>query len=217
MTILFSIGLVRSRFSRKVYTTTKLNLPDISGPRQLYLAVMGSLHPDHLWACAKLREIKPKTAHAMFNSLGVRGQITMEQSSLFSPTELTLDLEGLAGEAGGFHVHELPAKASKHVGDFPCGATKGHYNPYGVDVSTSPLAGVGAHNQYELGDLSGKHGLLTGLQEVQAAATDHNLPLFGPRSVIGRSVVIHKAATGGRWVCANLRPTRPQLRAQVGG
>ncbi|XP_066945953.1 uncharacterized protein Rsod [Macrobrachium rosenbergii] len=208
------IGSKRSRFSRKFYTDTKFALPDLTGPRRLYLAVMGALHPDHLWDCAKLREIEPKVGRAVFSSLGVFGEIKMEQQSVFSPTDLTLDLKGLAKEAGGFHVHLLPAYPPKNAHDFPCGATSGHYNPYDVDVSTSPEPGHGSHDQYELGDLSGKHGMLLDLEDTFATVTDHNLPLFGPRSVMTRSIVIHKAS-GARWVCANIRPLTPYIRAVV--
>ncbi|KAK7069333.1 hypothetical protein SK128_014470, partial [Halocaridina rubra] len=208
------VGSSRSRFSRKFYAATNFLLPELSGPRKLYLAVMGSLHPDHLWDCAKLREIKPKMARAVFSSLGVSGEIKLEQPSVFAPTDLTLDLRGLAQDAGGFHVHILPSYPPRHDHDFPCGATSGHYNPYDVDVSSSPEPGHGAHDQYELGDLSGKHGLLSGLDDAVATVTDHNLPLFGPRSVVTRSIVIHKAS-GARWVCANIRPVVPQIRAVV--
>ncbi|XP_063847913.1 uncharacterized protein LOC135093003 [Scylla paramamosain] len=208
------VSAARSRFSRKMYTSTKLTLPDLTGPRKLYLAVMGSLHPDHLWACTKLRPVLPKKARAVFDALGVTGHITLTQASLFAPTDVTLALEGLKGMAGGFHVHELPALPPRNPGVAHCSATKGHYNPYGVDVASSPEPGLGAHDQYELGDLSGKHGMLLGLEDAHATVTDHNLPLFGPRSVLGRSLVVHKAE-GARWVCANLRPTRPQLRASV--
>lgn len=197
-----------------MYSTTDFALPDLSGPRKLYIAVMGALHPDHLWACAKMREVKPKKARAIFNGLGVTGEVRFEQTSVFAPTDLTLDLRGLDGRAGGFHVHELPSYPPKHAGDFPCGKTGGHYNPFEVDPSTSPEPGLGSHDRYELGDLSGKHGLLTGLQEVEATVTDHNLPLFGPRSVLTRSLVLHRD-TGARWLCANIRPTQPQVRAAV--
>ncbi|MPD02591.1 Superoxide dismutase [Cu-Zn], chloroplastic [Portunus trituberculatus] len=197
-----------------MYTSTKMTLPDLTGPRKLYLAVMGALHPDHLWACTKLRPVLPKKARAVFDALGVTGKITLTQASLFAPTDVTLALEGLGGMAGGFHVHELPALPQRDPGVSHCSATKGHYNPYGVDVATSPEPGLGAHDQYELGDLSGKHGMLLGLEDAQATVTDHNLPLFGPRSVLGRGLVIHKAE-GARWVCANLRPTTPQIRAAV--
>ncbi|KAK4302697.1 hypothetical protein Pmani_025236 [Petrolisthes manimaculis] len=178
------VSHTRSRFSKKAYTSTKMVLPDVSGPRKLYLAVMGALHPDHLWACAKLRQIQPNSARAIFSSLGVEGENQAGPDLYFHPYRPHAGPDGLAGAAGGFHVHELPSLPPKHVGDFPCGATKGHYNPYDVDISTSPEAGLGAHNQYELGDLSGKHGQLLGLHDVAATVTDHNLPLFGARSVM---------------------------------
>ena len=178
------------------------------------MAVMGTLHPDHLWACAKLRPVRPKEARAVFDGHGVTGYISLRQESVFTATDVTLSLDGLKGSAGGFHVHELPALPPRYPGHQHCSATKGHYNPYGVDPTTSPEPGLGAHDHYELGDLSGKHGMLLDLEDAHATVTDHNLPLFGPRSVVGRAIVIHKAE-GARWVCANLRSTAPQLRAAV--
>ncbi|KAG0723410.1 Superoxide dismutase [Cu-Zn] [Chionoecetes opilio] len=204
----------RSRFSRKLYASTNLVLPDLTGPRKIYLAIMGTLHPDNLWACANLRPVTPKSVRAVFNAQGVTGYVMLRQESIFTTTDVTLSLMGLAGEAGGFHVHELPALPPRYPGQQHCGATKGHYNPYKVDPATSPEPGLGAHDQYELGDLSGKHGMLLGLPDTHATVTDHNLPLFGPRSVVGRGLVIHKAE-GARWVCANLRPMTPQIRAAV--
>ncbi|XP_050697419.1 uncharacterized protein LOC126985909 [Eriocheir sinensis] len=208
------VAAARSRFSRKIHSSTTLVLPDLTGPRQIYLAIMGALHPDHLWACAKLRPVRPREVRAVFNAQGVTGHVGLHQESVFTPTDVTLALSGLRGLAGGFHVHELPAPPPRHPGENHCARTKGHYNPYSVDPETSPEAGLGAHDHYELGDLSGKHGQLLGLEDADATVTDHNLPLFGPRSVVARSLVIHDAA-GPRWVCANLRPTTSQLRASV--
>ena len=48
------------------------------------------------------------------------------------------------------------------------------------------------------GDLSGKYGMLTNRSEVQRVSNDTNLQLFGPETVLGRSVVIHRAADGSR-------------------
>lgn len=197
-----------------MYVSTSLVLPDLTGPRQIYIAVMGALHPDHLWACAKLRPVRPREVRAVFNAQEVTGHVALRQESVFTPTDLTLALAGLGERAGGFHVHELPTSPPRHPGENNCAATKGHYNPYGVDPEGSPEAGLGAHDLYELGDLSGKHGLLKGLDDVDATVTDHNLPLFGPRSVVSRSLVVHDPA-GPRWICSNFRPTTAQLRAAV--
>lgn len=60
----------------------------------------------------------------------------------------------------------------------------------------------------QVGDLSGKFGMLSGQSEKKATYRDWNLQLFGPRSVLGRSLVIHKDLPNTpRWVCTNIRPT----------
>lgn len=43
-----------------------------------------------------------------------------------------------------------------------------------------------------MGDLSGKFGTLDNKKRYIIAYNDTTLPLFGPRSILGRSVVIHK-------------------------
>jgi Cu/Zn superoxide dismutase len=50
----------------------------------------------------------------------------------------------------------------------------------------------GTLDQYEMGDLSGKFGNLDNKKKYTTIYNDTMLPLFGPRSVLGRSVVIHK-------------------------
>ena len=46
--------------------------------------------------------------------------------------------------------------------EFPCtgDAVGGHFNPYNWDASESPKPSLGTPDQYEIGDLSGKYGLL---------------------------------------------------------
>ena len=53
----------------------------------------------------------------------------------------------------------------------------------------------------EVGDLSGKHGAMSGT--VSTVYSDGNLPLYGTNSVVGRSVVIHDSS-GARVSCANV-------------
>ncbi len=43
-----------------------------------------------------------------------------------------------------------------------------------------------------MGDLGGKYGTLVGLDNVTSTYADQNLPLFGPQSILGRSIVIHR-------------------------
>lgn len=77
---------------------------------------------------------------------------------------------------------------------FPCEATSlyGHWNPLNVDPASSPRMYQGTPDQYEMGDLSGKFGTLDGNETYKSAYNDTLLTLFGPRSILGRSVIIHK-------------------------
>ena len=138
----------------------------------------------------------------------------MQQPSPFSPTDLTLLFGGLAGHVKKFHIHEMPFKSPQYLGDNACDTTLDSYNPYDVKEEASPESGHGTHDQYLVGDLSGKHGLLTGVDSLDATVTDYNLPLFGPRSSVGRSIVMLKE-DGTRWLCGNLRNTKPVIRAAV--
>ncbi|CAG0911601.1 unnamed protein product, partial [Cyprideis torosa] len=95
----------------------------------------------------------------------------MTQRDPFASTQVKFDLEGLNNNSGGYHIHDYPLQLSES-----CGATGGHYNPTGVTINTSLGAGVGSHDQYELGDLSGKHGLYRGLTYVRGSTWDHHLP-----------------------------------------
>ena len=78
--------------------------------------------------------------------------------------------------------------------EFPCtgDAVGGHFNPYNWDASESPKPSLGTPDQYEIGDLSGKYGLLKQQSNMRGVFNDSNLPLFGAQSVVGRSVVVHK-------------------------
>lgn len=56
---------------------------------------------------------------------------------------------------------------------------------------------IGTNDEYQVGDLSGKHGFLvqgSRGDSHEAMYVDFNLPLFGTNSVVGRSLVIHQVA-----------------------
>ncbi|XP_054706737.1 uncharacterized protein LOC129216544 [Uloborus diversus] len=136
----------------------------------------------------------------------VSGVVMFTQESEFDVTEGKVELSGLAGLAGGYHVHKIWVPIDR---EFPCtsDSVQGHFNPYGVNVSLGPAAGVGSNDQYEVGDLSGKFGTLDGQDSFRMQEfKDNNLPLHGPHSVVGRSVVIHKRVRNFQWTCGTIQP-----------
>lgn len=99
-------------------------------------------------------------------------------------------------ETGGpflYHIHEKPVPASGN-----CSATLGHFNPFGGDPKASAPQGK------EIGDLSGKHGLIEGTS-ISTSYIDEYLSL-NPNSEAyfgGLSVVVHFKNTS-RLACANI-------------
>uniref|UniRef100_A0A8C1Q9W1 Superoxide dismutase copper/zinc binding domain-containing protein n=1 Tax=Cyprinus carpio TaxID=7962 RepID=A0A8C1Q9W1_CYPCA len=128
------------------------------------------------------------------------GQVRFSQDSPQGPTILNISFTGLNARAGGYHIHVLPIKSTQE----PCSDTNimGHFNPFSVNAASSPTPGNGTVDQYEIGDISGKFGDLTGQNNFQNQYMDGNMPLSGPNSIIGRSLVIHYTNTSrGGWGC----------------
>lgn len=112
-------------------------------------------------------------------------------------SRLMVNLSGLARQAGKYHVHLFPVEN----GD--CGTTGGHYNPF--EINQTLPSGQGSSDRYEVGDLSGLFGLLTGKESVQFTYIAPNIQCDGIHGILGRSIVIHRT-DGKRWQCATIEP-----------
>ncbi|KAJ0033194.1 hypothetical protein NQD34_000301 [Periophthalmus magnuspinnatus] len=156
-------------------------------------------------ACANVTTVRTSNAslRTWYGPGMSNGDIQFTQSLPLGPTEVNVSLTNLNSLAGGYHVHILPIISGQSN---PCSDAniRGHFNPLNWDIQNSPAPGVGTLDQYEVGDLSGKFGMLTGLNELQDVFSDANLPLTGPYSIVGRSVVVHYT-NGSRMRCANIR------------
>nr|XP_002119289.2 uncharacterized protein LOC100179657 isoform X1 [Ciona intestinalis] len=124
------------------------------------------------------------------------GQITFEQKSQYDDVMMTGQLYGLAGKATRYNIHENPLLGMS------CTSAAGVYNPFNV---TPPflMPTIGTEDQYKVGNLAGKHGLLTKLHHIRPDYMDDNLPLTTDLSIAGGSVVVYKT-TGQRWQCSDL-------------
>ena len=207
------VGKQESMFSKKYYMDPSLSLPNLRGSRMLYLVLYDADHTDSFLACAQINMIKPKVAKVTFMNDGVSGEISFKQDSAFHPVFVTETLSGLHDGAGSFHIHEFPVPPRMFLDDAVCGQTGGHFNPYNKDKSSSPPPGEGSSDQYEVGDLSGKYGDLKLKERVNGSFVDPSLSLYGARSIIGRSVVIHKSPKPERWVCANIEEDVAKITA----
>nr|XP_039259748.1 uncharacterized protein LOC120336197 isoform X1 [Styela clava] len=192
------VAMVTVQKSTTIDGTFGIFLPDIT----TFLPKLGAMVGDKIVACTTLRMVSTKTVTSTMNWEGVKGTFTFTQKSPFDATQTSIALTGLASRTSGYHVHKFPVAQRLSSSENPCDArfVSGHFNPYSVDVNASPSPGTGTADQYEIGDLSGKYGTLANKNEFSAMYTDWNLPLFGPNSIVGRSIVIHNA-DGSRLMC----------------
>ncbi|KAG9346113.1 hypothetical protein JZ751_007931 [Albula glossodonta] len=159
------------------------------------------------YTCAMIRTMEGKKVSARVDMKGARGYFSFSQRSPFDVTEIWVNLTNLESQGGPYHVHQFPLPQMMSTGEGLCSNDNvgGHWNPFNMNTSDPAYPkGPGAtHDMYEVGDLSSKHGLLTGANDFEASFTDYNLPLFGRNSIVGRSMVIHYP-NGSRFVCATI-------------
>ncbi|XP_068745220.1 uncharacterized protein [Montipora capricornis] len=212
-----TISLASTRRSSTKAAFTDSNLP-LTGPNSVIgksIVLFPVNNPGKPIACAKIVTLMTQVAKATFKAeinAGVTGYFKFTQASPFDPTLAEIHLNGIQSKAHGYHVHVYPSPAYKNLSpsDSCQGfVTGGHWNPFNIDIKTSPAEGTGTLDEYEVGDLSGKYGSFLNLTSYEKKHIDYNLPLFGPNSIQGRSVVLHKhkiKEKNKRWVCSNLKP-----------
>ncbi|XP_053977399.1 uncharacterized protein LOC128875655 isoform X1 [Hylaeus volcanicus] len=203
--------LYGSLLTRKLFTDTMLSL---SGPN----SILGKglvIYDDHgprargeRLACSVISRVYNRKAVAKDwfgngENIPLRGKLEFIQQTEYDVTNVEVNLDGLNGIMSGYHVHMTPIEEDL---EFPCESTSlyGHWNPLNVNVDNTPLPGEGTSDQYEIGDLSGKFGTLENRKKYTSTYNDTILPLFGSRSVLGRSIVIHKKKKNIRWACSSI-------------
>ena len=200
---------VLNRVTKLLYTDTFL--PLIGGD---YFILNRSvvIHKENTTAprisCANIELFRPLEAVAYINEDGVTGSIRFVQNSPFDETMVTVSLAGLGERAVGYHVHEYPVGPGDSGSD-RCASefTGGHWNPFGIGNNPAAITS----DEYEIGDLSGKFGNLSGLDDISDVYSDPNIPLSGPNSILGRSIVIHYP-NGSRWLCSDVEYPGPVNR-----
>ncbi|CCF59118.1 hypothetical protein KAFR_0G00850 [Kazachstania africana CBS 2517] len=117
-------------------------------------------------------------AVAILKGSEVSGVVWFEQKTENDPTTITYEISGNAPNAlRGFHVHQL--------GDLTNGCvTAGpHFNPF-AKTHGAPTA-----ETRHVGDMGNVKTDANGV--AKGSLTDSLIKLYGPTSVVGRSVVIH--------------------------
>ncbi|KAM9903374.1 hypothetical protein OXX79_003402 [Metschnikowia pulcherrima] len=145
-------------------------------------------------ACAA-PETKDSPFAAVYTAIFDKGILgTVVFWSLNGYVSVGVALTNLPSRGGPFmyHVHQQKVTGGS------CASTQGHFNPY-CGVLNAP-----SQAEFEVGDLSGKHGMIRGTSTA-VTYEDRYLSLNpSNRAFIGNlSIVIH-LANGDRIACANI-------------
>lgn len=128
----------------------------------------------------------------------VTGTTTFTQDSESAPLTISVELKGLTPGKHGFHCHEYGDATNGCVsaGGIPCAMlsvylilaltqpSKGHFNPHGK------THGAPEDEERHVGDFGNIVANAEGVASV--TFTDKLASLFGPLSIIGRTVVCHE-------------------------
>ncbi|XP_071515448.1 superoxide dismutase [Cu-Zn]-like [Panulirus ornatus] len=121
--------------------------------------------------------LTPSSADAKIN-----GTIFFSQKTEKSEVLVTGNITGLAVGMHGFHVHKYGVTGGQ------CTAALGHYNPDNYNHG-----GRNSHERH-VGDLGNIESVSDGSGTGTAIVhiTDRVISLSGPRSIVGRSIVVHE-------------------------
>ena len=212
------------------YFFSDMQLP-LSGPQSIIgksIVIHDANSGSSRLSCANImlkqpRKVQVSRWSATIDGSSPTGSITFTENALDFLTGMTkveVRLASLHSDAAAYHVHKFPTSHNTRPEDI-CQASDvgGHHNPFQA-YYPGPLGG--SQDQYEVGDLSGKYDMINGVT-YSTDRLDATLPLQGPYSVVGRSVVIHKSGMGApRWACGNIEDVTPgatliEARAQFDG
>ena len=130
----------------------------------------------------KTAEVEVQHATAVMNPTeGSKVQGVVHFAKDGKVVQITVNIEGLSPGPHGFHIHEFGDCSSPDAI-----SAGGHFNP-----ANMPHGGPKAEMRHA-GDLGNLEADKNGLASIEA--TDNVLSLEGPKSIIGRSVIVHAQA-----------------------
>ncbi|KAK3860384.1 hypothetical protein Pcinc_033556 [Petrolisthes cinctipes] len=139
---------------------------------------------------------------------GVTGELTLTEDLPSRPVKVEGVISGLSEGKHGFHIHQWGVKGA----EMGCVDAAGHYNP-GNFQHAAPNA-----TERHVGDLG---NIVSGADRVSnVQIEDDIITLWGERSIVGRSIVVHEGEddlglggfddstttghAGGRVACCNV-------------
>ncbi|XP_022116350.2 uncharacterized protein LOC110994148 [Pieris rapae] len=199
------------RLTRRLFTDTVVGLAGKYSIMKKSLVIYddhGPVARGERMACSPLNGLHRRKAvvrdwFGNGDEISLVGKLEMIQQSEYDVTNVQINLDNLAHDAHNYKIHITPVEKEL---EFPCEKTTLYdtYNPFNISKAAEPPPTKGTADQYQLGDLGSKYGLLDDIKKFSTAYNETQLTLHGPYSIIGRSVAIHKDQRDRRWACSTI-------------
>lgn len=154
-------------------------------------------------ACSRFQLVQPQEARASFAAGSgadrVFVNVRFTQSDPNEPTFAQVHTTGLIRDGSYYQVHQ---------GD--CSNIAAVFEPR-PDFNSNlpqPLPPLVTGDLVPLGEFRNKWSDLTGLSMHRTIEVSNYMPLFGPFSIVGKVLVLHRA-TGVVWACGDIRRITP--------
>ncbi|KAK4305913.1 hypothetical protein Pmani_022228 [Petrolisthes manimaculis] len=126
---------------------------------------------------------EPRVAKCMLSSTtlgaGVSGVLTLTEDLPSRPVKVEGTISGLSDGSHGFHIHQWGVNGAQEG----CTDAAGHYNP-GNFQHSAPNA-----TERHVGDLG---NIISDSNGANVQIEDDIITLWGERSIVGRSIVVHE-------------------------
>lgn len=152
-------------------------------------------------SCATLEKVLPQVAKVQIRSRLLDGDFRFSQSGPFDRTFVRASIKGLRRRN-----IELQIRRDAVVNKQNCDPTA--LGPIlskpGLPVFGRPLGAAKTGDSVLIGNLAPKVPLPAGSQTVVSSTSSHYLPLFGPHTIVGHSlVVVERTPSGPRYLACN--------------
>ncbi|KAI9680712.1 MAG: hypothetical protein M1817_004152 [Caeruleum heppii] len=130
---------------------------------------------------------------------GIRGTVSATAGENGLGVQFTINVSGFPDSALGpfmYHLHDQPVPANGN-----CTATKAHLDPY--ERGEVPLCAPGSPQTCQVGDLSGKHGNITGGSYASTYLDLYASVKPGIGAFFGNRSIVFHTSNATRLTCAN--------------
>ncbi len=156
--------------------------------------------------CARFDKIRPQVAKAKLSSKDIFVTVFFYQASPLDRTFIQANIKSIRQRDISVLIRENAVVDEKDCSDAALGSVLSKPNG---EIFSRPLSrnGIKTGDAFLIGNLGSAIPIPSGSQRISSRSSSHYIPLFGPNSIIGRSLVVVETLSDGTMAplaCGNI-------------